>query len=191
MAITPTRASKRLKSIEDSREVGGSAAKLSYVDVNSDEESGSEDDYQAEEDDTAQSSPEDEASEESFNEEDTKPRQRNARRSIGIARGTKSKSKTDDRNGSGTGLGPGREVIVRMPKPRLAGKTPYEPHRIHPNTLLFLKDLAQNNSRDWLKGAVPLSPANGHTPSQADVCSQLMTSISVPQRRTSTRSLPF
>lgn len=52
---------------------------------------------------------------------------------------------------SGIIAGPGKQVIVRVPKPRQAGDTPYEDHTIHPNTLLFLKDLAKNNRREWLK----------------------------------------
>lgn len=31
------------------------------------------------------------------------------------------------------------------------GDTPYQDHTLHPNTMLFLKDLKENNSRDWLK----------------------------------------
>ncbi|KAB8337231.1 hypothetical protein FH972_021533 [Carpinus fangiana] len=50
-----------------------------------------------------------------------------------------------------TGLGPGNAVRIERPKARAAGKTPYEPHTIHPNTFLFLGDLAQNNDREWLK----------------------------------------
>lgn len=50
-----------------------------------------------------------------------------------------------------TGLGPGNEVIIQRPKARPAGKTPYLNHTIHPNTFLFLRDLAQNNDREWLK----------------------------------------
>lgn len=35
---------------------------------------------------------------------------------------------------------------------RNPGDTPYQDHTLHPNTMLFLKDLKENNSRDWLKG---------------------------------------
>ena len=51
-----------------------------------------------------------------------------------------------------TGLGPGRELVRKLPKPRAAGKTPYQDATLHPNTFLFLADLAENNDRDWLKG---------------------------------------
>lgn len=50
-----------------------------------------------------------------------------------------------------TGAGPGVQVIIDKPKARPAGKTPYQDHTIHPNTMLFLQDLAQNNDREWLK----------------------------------------
>ncbi|TKA69863.1 hypothetical protein B0A55_08920 [Friedmanniomyces simplex] len=55
------------------------------------------------------------------------------------------------RPGQKTGLGPGTQVVIKKPKARPAGKTPYSDSTIHPNTLLFLKDLAANNNREWLK----------------------------------------
>ena len=45
----------------------------------------------------------------------------------------------------------GEAVFIPLPKPRGAGKTPYQPHTIHSNTLLFLDDLRKNNDREWLK----------------------------------------
>ncbi|KAK1825164.1 hypothetical protein LTR12_000453 [Friedmanniomyces endolithicus] len=53
--------------------------------------------------------------------------------------------------GQETSLEPGTQLIIRKPKARPAGKTPYSDSTIHPNTLLFLKDLAANNNREWLK----------------------------------------
>lgn len=55
------------------------------------------------------------------------------------------------RSGVTTGLGPGKQVIIAKPKARPAGKTPYTDDTIHPNTMLFLRDLASNNDREWLK----------------------------------------
>ena len=55
------------------------------------------------------------------------------------------------RPGVKAGLGPGTQVVIKKPKARSAGKTPYQDATIHPNTLLFLKDLKQNNERQWLK----------------------------------------
>lgn len=59
------------------------------------------------------------------------------------------------REGVRTGLGPGKEVFIKKPKPRDPGNIPYQDHTIHPNTMLFLKDLKENNEREWLKGGCP------------------------------------
>ncbi|KAH7064997.1 hypothetical protein B0J12DRAFT_613008, partial [Macrophomina phaseolina] len=55
------------------------------------------------------------------------------------------------RTGVDTGLEPGTKLVIKKPKPREAGATPYTDDTIHPNTLLFLQDLAKNNDREWLK----------------------------------------
>lgn len=55
------------------------------------------------------------------------------------------------RPGVKTGLGPGTQVIIKKPKARPAGKTPYQDETIHLNTMLFLEDLKINNDRQWLK----------------------------------------
>jgi hypothetical protein len=52
---------------------------------------------------------------------------------------------------SGARLEPGTQLIIKKPKAREAGDTPYSEDTIHPNTMLFLKDLAANNDRQWLK----------------------------------------
>ncbi|KAH6351607.1 hypothetical protein HBI37_037130 [Parastagonospora nodorum] len=52
---------------------------------------------------------------------------------------------------SGAKLAPGTQVIIKKPKARDAGDTPYTDDTIHPNTMLLLKDLAANNDRQWLK----------------------------------------
>jgi hypothetical protein len=51
----------------------------------------------------------------------------------------------------GAKLAPGTQLIIKKPKAREAGDTPYTDETIHPNTMLFLKDLAANNDRSWLK----------------------------------------
>lgn len=51
----------------------------------------------------------------------------------------------------GAKLEPGTKLVIKKPKARDAGDTPYLDHTIHPNTLLFLKELAANNDRNWLK----------------------------------------
>jgi hypothetical protein len=52
---------------------------------------------------------------------------------------------------SGAKLAPGTQLIIKKPKARDAGDTPYTDDTLHPNTMLFLKDLAANNDRQWLK----------------------------------------
>lgn len=56
------------------------------------------------------------------------------------------------REGVRTGLGPGKEVFIPKPKARDPGKVAYQDHTLHPNTMLFLQDLKENNDREWLKG---------------------------------------
>lgn len=69
------------------------------------------------------------------------------------------KSAGDDRElwreGVRTGLGPGKEVFIPKPKARDAGDVPYADNTLHPNTKLFLLDLAKNNDREWFKGGQP------------------------------------
>lgn len=55
------------------------------------------------------------------------------------------------RPGAKIDAAPGEAVFIKLPKARDAGKTPYKDNTIHPNTLLFLKDLRANNDREWLK----------------------------------------
>jgi hypothetical protein len=62
---------------------------------------------------------------------------------------------------------PGVEVVFKKPKPRPAGKTPYEDATIHPNTLLFLADLKANNNRQWLKSKCATLLKKGDTPFRA------------------------
>ena len=43
-------------------------------------------------------------------------------------------------------------MFIKLPKARETGKTPYKDDTVHPNTLLFLEELKENNDREWLKG---------------------------------------
>lgn len=61
------------------------------------------------------------------------------------------------REGVKTGLGPGKEVFIKKPKARDPGGIDYVDDTIHPNTMLFLADLKENNERQWLKGAFLLA----------------------------------
>ena len=60
------------------------------------------------------------------------------------------------REGVRTGLGPGKEVFIKKPKARDTGGIPYRDPMIHPNTMHFLRDLKENNEREWLKGIVEM-----------------------------------
>jgi hypothetical protein len=82
----------------------------------------------------------------------SRKRGRKSEASVASEPPTTSSKKDLWREGVKTGLGPGKEVFIKKPKARDAGYTPYEDETLHPNTLLFLEDLAENNERQWLKG---------------------------------------
>ena len=96
----------------------------------------------------------DDEPEEHSSEEKQRPRKRRTPASTKTsqtapAAGTRGKELW--RQGVSTGLAPGTQVIIKKPKPRAAGSTPYSDDTIHPNTMLFLKDLKANNDLEWLK----------------------------------------
>lgn len=95
----------------------------------------------------------DEGDDEEYESEDEKPKSRRKSTSTKTAAASSKKQAGGElwREGVKTGLGPGQEVIIKKPKARPAGKVPYRDDTIHPNTLLFLKDLKGNNNREWLK----------------------------------------
>jgi hypothetical protein len=64
---------------------------------------------------------------------------------------TSGRSQDIRRSGVKTGLGPGTQVVMKKPKARQAGDVSYTEDTVHPNTMLFLGDLAANNNRAWLK----------------------------------------
>lgn len=79
-------------------------------------------------------------------------RKRKTRDAEGSDVESSSKGRALWKEGVKTGLGPGKEVFIKRPKAREPGDTPYEDGTLHPNTILFLKDLKENNEREWLKG---------------------------------------
>jgi len=93
--------------------------------------------------------------EDAYSSEDDKPRRKG--KSILAAKGKRSslpaKATNHDleREGSSIGMEPGTEIITKKPKARSAGKTPFADDTVHPNTMLFLKELKANNDREWLK----------------------------------------
>lgn len=98
----------------------------------------------------------DEEEEDGYTSEEARPGKRKAGRKSGngVVAVTPKTAKGQElwRPGVKTGLAPGEAVFIKLPKAREAGKTPYKDHTIHPNTMLFLKDLKENNDREWLKG---------------------------------------
>jgi len=104
------------------------------------------------EDASAVSSPSaDEEEQESDASEISEPARKKRRTDQTNKETSSTKGKELWRSGVKTGLGPGKQVIIAKPKARPAGKTPYTDDSIHPNTMLFLSDLARNNDREWLK----------------------------------------
>lgn len=125
------------------------------------EESG----YEDEDEDASATSPsaseeEDDAAEYSSEEEESKSKKRGRPSKANAAPNTKTvgngaKGEELWRPGVKTGLGPGTQVVIKKPKAREAGSTPYTDDTIHPNTMLFLGDLKANNDREWLKSEHP------------------------------------
>lgn len=82
------------------------------------------------------------------------PAKKNSIKSGSLKSGGKASQSTKSelwRPGVPTGLEPGTQVVIKKPKARDAGTIPYSDSTVHPNTLLFLEDLAANNNRGWLK----------------------------------------
>lgn len=164
---TPTsRQSKRLKSspITSSK---GTPKKSPYFEHSSSSESEAESEIEKEESgyededisaSQASSPPESEVDEEDDDDasEDDVPKKRSRKKVLRKSNGntvvvTGKKGQELWRPGAKISAAPGEAVFIKLPKAREAGKTPYADSTIHPNTLLFLKDLRANNDREWLK----------------------------------------
>jgi len=85
--------------------------------------------------------------------EDDRPRKRGAGRKSNTSTTAVKAAKGKElwRPGVKADVAPGQEIVIKLPKARQPGKIPYKDDTIHPNTMLFLKDLKQNNDREWLK----------------------------------------
>jgi hypothetical protein len=145
-SVTSSRQSKRAKS----------AAKTSYVepdsDSPSDEDTAVQSDYEHES--VAESLSESDHLE-TGSEEDSAAAKTPRGRSVKRTEVPIHKKKDDGAElwKSGAKLELGTQVIIKKPKAREAGDTPFTNETIHPNTMLFLSDLAAHNDRQWLKGA--------------------------------------
>lgn len=151
LSVTPVKStSKKSKYFEPE-----SAEESEDSDSLSDKSGGDESDSAYEDDKASDvSSEHDSVPEElSESEEESKKSRSKGKRARSIATDEELlKGKELWREGVRTGLGPGKEVFIPKPKARDPGNVPYRDETLHPNTKLFLQDLAQNNDREWLKG---------------------------------------
>ncbi|KAJ4369134.1 hypothetical protein N0V83_006218 [Neocucurbitaria cava] len=108
-----------------------------------------EDEDQSDKDASSESEHDATASEEDGQAEKSTPRGRAARENTLPTR--KKHVGEQDLWKPGAKLAPGTQLIIKKPKARDPGDTPYTDATVHPNTMLFLKDLAANNERQWLK----------------------------------------
>lgn len=161
--VTPTRESKRLKSAPVTVEVRikRSESLNRQSNTQSEAESTIEQEASGYEDEDGSvselSTPASEEEEDGYSSAEEAPRKQKSnsrhRGVNGAENSAKSvKGKELWRPGVKSDLAPGEEVFIKLPKAREAGSTPYKDETIHPNTMAFLKDLKQNNDREWLKG---------------------------------------
>lgn len=150
-ADTPSRASKRARA----------TARKSYVEAGTDSdaesdtvdgkgdtklENASDFEAQSEEEATSESGADEDDSDEEPTTKKGTPRDRPQKKPT-------NKQQTGEKElwKPGAKLEPGTQLIIKKPKARDAGDTPYTESTIHPNTLLFLREIKANNDRQWLK----------------------------------------
>ncbi|CAI7605513.1 unnamed protein product [Penicillium crustosum] len=158
---------KRVKSNVDLslRQAKSTTSKSKYFEPEDSDEPDSESDASSGEsagsvyEEAKEGSPTDEAEPEELSDTDEdakkKPNVRGKQRQSTNSESDPVKGKELWREGVRVGLEPGQEVIIAKPKARDAGKTPYQDETLHPNTKLFLIDIASNNDRQWLKAHDP------------------------------------
>ncbi|KAJ5365635.1 Conserved hypothetical protein CHP02453 [Penicillium concentricum] len=157
---------KRVKSNVDLtlRQAKSTTSKSKYFEAEDSDDPDSESDASAGDSsgsvyEEAEESPADEVEPEELSDSDedakTKPTARGKQRQSASSGSDPMKGKELWREGVRVGLEPGQEVIIAKPKARDAGKTPYQDETLHPNTRLFLIDIAGNNDRQWLKAHDP------------------------------------
>lgn len=159
-------ASHEIKRVKSNASLSGSpvkstAKKSKYFEPESSDEPATESDSDGDESGSAyEEKPSEESSandsqpeEPSNSEEDSKKPHAKGKQGRGTASNADAlKDKELWREGVRTGLGPGKEVFIPKPKARDPGNVAYRDETLHPNTRLFLLDLAKNNDRQWLKG---------------------------------------
>ena len=151
---TPTK-SRYFEDPEDEDETAGTYEDDAELSSPEDEEAS---DFGDEDEDLSPSDADDQDEDDSDSDHTPKSRKKTTPKKGGMASATiRMKENELLREGVKTGLGPGTQVVIKKAKARPAGKTPYADETIHPNTLLFLKDLKANNERQWLKSELSLS----------------------------------
>ena len=165
-STTPARQSKRIKSspIISAKATPKKSPYFEHPDSSdpeSESEINKEESGYEDEDESASlmSSPPESDTEEDADEdasEDDAPKKRKQSRPSksngnGVVAGAGKKGQELWRLGTKVDAAPGEAVYIKLPKAREAGKIPYTDSTIHPNTMLFLKDLRANNDREWLK----------------------------------------
>ncbi|KAL1644503.1 hypothetical protein SLS61_008771 [Didymella pomorum] len=150
-AETPSRVSKRARATARKSYVepdSDSDADPDTLGVEVDAESGDTSDFEAqsEKEATSESEPDDDASDNAPTTKKTTPRGRSHQKPV-------NSRQADEKElwKPGAKLEPGTQLIIKKPKARDAGDTPYTESTIHPNTMLFLKEIKANNDRKWLK----------------------------------------
>lgn len=151
-ANAPSRTSKRARATAQKSYVEpdtDSDADPRAADVKVDAESGDVSDFEAQsgKEQSSESEPDDDdpSDDEPIAKKET-PRGRAQKKST-------SKQQADEKElwKPGVKLAPGTQLIIKKPRARDAGDTPYTESTIHPNTMLFLKEIKANNDRQWLK----------------------------------------
>jgi hypothetical protein len=158
-ATSATRASKRIKDSANNTPASATPRKSKYFEEADSQDEESEvssdnadasgyEDGDASEDASPTS---EEESDEYDSSEDIRPKRPKGRKVAASAPENDSRGSQLWREGVKAGLGPGKQVFIAKPKPRGDAGIKYTPELIHPNTMLFLKDLKANNDREWLK----------------------------------------
>lgn len=118
---------------------------------------GEESDFEGSASKASTPAPSEEDEEDDFSDEKPVKKRKSLSKKSPITASKAAKGQELWREGVKAGLGPGKQVVIKKPKARAAGSTPYSDSTIHPNTLLFLKDLRANNDREWLKSEYRIS----------------------------------
>ncbi|KZM20904.1 hypothetical protein ST47_g7940 [Ascochyta rabiei] len=152
-AETPSRTSKRARATPRKSYIEpgtDSDATSNAGDLSEDAESGDASDFEAqsEKEASSESEPDPNASDEEPTSKNATSRGRPQNKSLSLH-----KKNVEEKElwKPGAKLEPGTQLIIKKPKARDAGDTPYTESTIHPNTMLFLEEIKANNDRQWLK----------------------------------------